>query len=50
MELKSPDGSTTIKAHPSKVESFLARGWEPVNQKVKPKAKKAKAEPYQENK
>lgn len=48
MELKSPDGSTTIKAHPSKVQSFLARGWEPVKQ-VKPTAKKAKAEPHQEN-
>jgi hypothetical protein len=47
MELQSPDGSTKITAHPSKVESFLARGWEPVNQKVKPKAK-AKAEPQKE--
>jgi|TARA_R110000824_G_scaffold328620_1_gene515468 hypothetical protein len=47
MELKSPDGSTKIKAHPSKVKSFLARGWEPVNQ-VKPKAKNAKALPHKE--
>jgi len=33
MELKSPDGSVTVDAHPSKVESMLAKGWKPVKEK-----------------
>lgn len=42
MELKSPDGSVTVDAHPSKVESMLAKGWKPV--KEKKAAKKADKE------
>ena len=33
MELKSPDGSVTVDAHPSKVESMLAKGWKPAKEK-----------------
>ena len=39
MELKSPDGKLTVVAHPSKVESMLAKGWKPA--KEKKAAKKA---------
>lgn len=39
MELISPDGKTTMKAHPSKVESLLNRGWKEVKP---PKASKKK--------
>lgn len=45
MELKSPDGNLTVDAHPSKVESMLAKGWMPEKLKAKSKAKaEAKAE------
>lgn len=46
MELHSPDGSTIIDAHPSKIKSLLAKGWTP----DKPKKSKAKAEDKVEEK
>ena len=39
MKLYSPDGSSEVDAHPSKVDHFLANGW-----KVDKKQKKAKKE------
>ena len=45
MKLYSPDGSSEVDAHPSKVESMLAKGWMPEKLKAKSKAKaEAKAE------
>lgn len=41
MKLYSPDGSSEIDAHPSKVESLLAKGWkEEAQKKSKAKADK----------
>jgi|DEB0MinimDraft_10_1074344.scaffolds.fasta_scaffold15549_3 hypothetical protein len=51
MELKSPDGKTTVVAHPSKVESMLAKGWTSTKLKSTPEVKvgkKAKAEEIQD--
>ena len=40
MKMYSPDGKMEIDAHPSKVESLIARGWsEEKKTKSKPKAK-----------
>ena len=39
MKLYSPDGSSELDAHPSKVDHFLANGWN-----VDKKQKKAKKE------
>ena len=45
MKLFSADGSVEVDAHPSKVESMLAKGWLPEKPKAKSKAKaEAKAE------
>lgn len=45
MKLYSPDGTAEVDAHPSKVESMLAKGWMPEKLKAKSKAKaEAKAE------
>jgi hypothetical protein len=42
MKLHSPDGSAVIDAHPSKVESLLAKGW--TEEEKKKSRSKAKAE------
>jgi hypothetical protein len=45
MKLYSPDGSSEIDAHPSKVESLLAKGWkEEAQKKSKAKVEKPVAE------
>ena len=45
MKLYSPDGSSEIDAHPSKVESLLAKGWkEEAQKKSKAKVEKSVAE------
>ena len=42
MKLTSPDGKVVVDAHPSQVESMLAKGWKPA--KEKKSAKKADKE------
>mgnify|MGYP003140382241 FL=1 len=45
MKMISPDGSITIDAHPSKIESLKNLGWkEEAAQESKSSSKKAKAE------
>ena len=51
MRLFSADGSAEVDAHPSKVESMLAKGWLPEKPKAKSKAKaEAKVEDLIEEK
>ena len=51
MKLYSLDGSTEVDAHPSKVESMLAKGWFLEKPKTKSKAKaEAKAKDIIEEK
>jgi len=51
MKLYSADGSAEVDAHPSKVESMLAKGWLPEKPKAKSKTKaEAKVEDLIEEK
>jgi hypothetical protein len=45
MKMISPDGTVSIDAHPSKVESLLNKGWkEEAAQAIKSSSKKSKDE------